>query len=355
MLEIFFPIVDTFLNPIAMLFTGLFGGFISGFLGIGSGIIITPALMEFGISPLTAIATQLCHAIGTNLTSFLSYKRKSAVDYHLAGYMLFGGMLSIILEWFILHHFDNPRIIFNKFVCVYILILIVLGFVISFQGIDEWRHCGSKRHIKSVSMRRWMLYLPFHKIFIRSRTEMSILIPIFMGSLACLLLSSLGGGDNLFIAPTMTYLIGRTSQVVDGTTALVACVLTTITTLIYSANNYCCDIFLSLILLTGAAIGSRIGRRLACKIHRHYVCAISAVIVFLMAARQIFKLINHSFSEMVNTKLDLPKLTFLKIVKSSPIEYTLICILSVALIAFIYDRALQNFFERKSFIGGKSK
>ncbi len=347
MLTMFFPITGMFLDPLLIFFTGLFGGFVSGFFGLGCGVVITPMLMEFGIPPLIAVATQLCHAVGTNLTNFLTYKRKMDVDFHLAFYLLLGGMIGATFEWLMLSYANNSKFVFNKFVYVYICILIIFGIIMLVQSFREWRHRDSKKYKKSVSMRRWMIYLPFHRIFVRSRTEMSILIPIFVGFLTGLLVASLGGGNNLFMAPIITYLIGRISPVVNGTTALVGCVITAIIALVYSTSDYCCDIFFVLLLFAGASFGSWIGVKLTYKIHRHFIYAFGAIIVFLMASRQIFKLINHSFAATINIKADLTRSIFNKIVGDDPIRYTLICILLIALIAFFSEKFMQNWYEKR--------
>lgn len=346
MLNIFFPITGMFLNPLLIFSTGLCGGFVSGFLGIGCGIIITPMLMEFGIPPLIAVSTQLCHAVGTNLTNFLTYKRKMDVDYHLAIYMLLGGFLGAATEWLILNFSNSSRAVFNKFLYVYISILTIFGFVMLFQSYKTWRHKKNRKYLNTVSMRRWMIYLPFHKIFVRSRTEMSILIPIFVGFLAGILVSSLGGGNNLFMTPILTYLIGRISPVVNGTTSLVGFVITAIIALIYSLSDYCCDIFFVLLLFAGAAFGSWIGVKLTYKIQRFYIYAVAALVVFMMASRQILKLINHSFSTGISLKADFSNSVFSKLFEINSFEYTFLCILIIVIIALIYERLLQNWADK---------
>ena len=295
MLKIFFPLTGLFFDPFLIFSTGLFGGFISGFLGVGCGVIITPFLMEFGVPPLISVSTQLCHAVGTNLTNFLSYKRKRDVDFHLASYILFGGFLGGTCEWLLLKYSSGAKAVFEKFVYVYITVLVVFGIIMLTQSIKDWDDRNKKRITSAVMMRRWMLYLPFHRIFIRSRAEMSVLIPIFVGFLAGLLVASLGGGNNLFMAPIITYLIGRISPVVHGTTALAGCVITAVIAVIYSHSGYCCDMLFVLILFAGAAFGSFVGVKLTYSVKRCYINAMAAIVVFLMASRQIFKLFSNSF------------------------------------------------------------
>lgn len=334
-----------YFDPLLILCTGLFGGFVSGFLGLGCGVIITPVLMEFGIPPMIAVSTQLCHAVGTNLTSFLTYRRKMDVDFHLATYLLLGGMFGSIFEWLMIKNSENSKFAFNKFVYVYIFILIVFGIIMSFQSFHAWKRNDVAKYKKSVSMRRWMLYLPFHKIFVRSRAEMSILIPIFVGFLAGLLVSSLGGGNNLFMAPIITYLIARISPVVYGTTALAGCVITAVIALVYSASGYCCDITFVLLLFIGASIGSWIGVRLTYRIKRYCIYAIGALVVFIMATRQIYNLLNHSFATSYSFKIDLSLSVLGKVVGENNIEYTLMCIAFVMVVAFFSERYMQRWYD----------
>ena len=319
----------------------------SGFLGLGCGVIITPVLMEFGIPPMIAVSTQLCHAVGTNLTNFLTYKRKMDVDFHLATYLLLGGMFGAVFEWLILKNSSNSKFAFNKFVYVYIFILIIFGIIMLFQSFRAWKHGDTTKYKKSVSMRRWMLYLPFHKIFIRSRAEMSILIPIFVGFLAGLLVSSLGGGNSLFMAPIITYLIGRISPVVYGTSAFAGCIISAVITIIYSSSDYCCDITFVLLLFAGASIGSWIGVKLTYKIERYCIYALGSVVVFIMAIRQIYNITHHSFANTYNFKIDLSQSVLGGIVGGDHMTYTFTCIFLIAGISFFSERFMQHWYDKR--------
>ncbi|MDR0744791.1 MAG: sulfite exporter TauE/SafE family protein [Holosporales bacterium] len=341
MLRLFFPVIGLYYDPFLIFSTGLVGGFISGFLGVGCGVIITPVLMELGVPPLIAVSSQLCHAVGTNLTNFLSYKRKRDVDFHLAAYILLGGGIGAAYEWFLLKYSSGSNAVLTKFIYIYAAILIIFGFIMLYQSISEWKDNKHTKHISTVMMRRWMLYLPFHKVFVRSRTEMSILIPIFIGFLAGLIVASLGGGNNLFMAPIITYLIGRISPVVHGTTALSGYVITAITSLVYAQSGYCCDLAFVLILFVGAGLGAFIGVRLSYNIKRSYLNFIAAIVVFLMSSRQIFKLISNSFTIPFSQQFDFTKSYFFNLVNKNCICYTFFCIALISAIAYIFEKFLQ--------------
>ena len=317
---------------------GLLGGFVSGFLGIGCGIIITPLLVDLGLSPLVAIPTQLCHSVGTNFANFLSYAHKRDVDFHLALYILLGGIFGAACEWIFLKFVSDKQVIINKFLYIYIFVLIIFGFVMLKQSFQEWRKSKSKQIIYSVSMRHWMLYLPFHKIFLRSRTEMSIIIPILLGFLTGLLVAALGGGNNIFVAPIITYLIGRISPVVYGTTALSGFIITSMVVLIYSFNGYYCDMSLVFMLFVGAALGSWLGVKLTYKVPRYLLNIIASIITFFMASKQIYKLLHPIDNNIINE-------TDGEIVEHSN-SYTLLCIILVILLSYLYKTILDFIAKR---------
>ncbi len=312
---------------------GLLGGFVSGFLGIGCGIIITPLLVDLGLSPFVAIPTQLCHSIGTNFSNFLSYAHKGDVDFHLAYYILLGGILGSICEGVFLSFVQDKQVIVNKFLYIYIVVLIIFGFIMLKQSFQEYKKSKSKKIIYSVSMRHWMLYLPFHKIFSRSRTEMSVIIPMFLGFLTGLLVAALGGGNNLFMAPIITYLIGRISPVVYGTTAFAGFIITAMVAIIYATNNYYCDISLVLMLFGGAALGSWLGVKLSYKIQRYLLNIIASILTFFMAGKQIYKLLYPVDNSNIN---DISSNS-----EERSISYTILCILLIMLLSYIYKTVLD--------------
>ncbi len=328
---------------LSVLLTGSVGGFTSGFLGTGCGIIITPLLMDFGLPPFVAIPTQLCHAVGTNFTSFLSYKRRTDVDYLFAFFILVGGCFGAFLEWIFLKNANNPEVILHKFSYIYIGILIVFGSIMLFQSIVTLKYPAKKITQYKLMMRKWMQYLPLHKVFGRFRVEASVTIPIFIGLMSGILVASLGGGSNLFIAPVITYLIGRISPVVYGTTAMASFVVTALVALIYASQHYCCDIALVLLLFVGASFGSWLGVKLTYKIRRSYINIISSGVMFFMAGKQLIKVLNAN-SAMSNYTLSTSEGIIVH-----PVRYTSMCIILVMIIAYFYERTLEKISKTRWF------
>jgi uncharacterized membrane protein YfcA len=343
-----FPVVGQDLDTILIFAVGLLGGFISGFFGVGSGVVITPALIEIGLPTPIAVSNQLCHGVGVSTTNFLSYKRKCDVDFHLAAYILLGGFIGAAFDWFIFQYLNGASSTSDIFILAYIVILSVVGCIMLVQGAKEWkRKDAPRKYSPGVMMRRWMVYLPFHTIFIRSRTEMSIFIPVFIGFLAGMLAPSLGGGSSLFMIPIITYLIGRISPVVNGTTSFTGCIITGIVTLTRAYENCYCDILFVLILFTGAAIGTWIGVGLAYNIRRCYINVFAALIVFMMASRQVFRLMSDYSALNMYATADKSDLKIFHIAFDSPIMYTITCIAIMVIVAIISERLLQKIANKR--------
>jgi uncharacterized membrane protein YfcA len=327
---------------------GLLGGFVSGFFGVGCGIIITPALMELGLPPLVAVSNQLCHSVGVSATNFLTYKRKRDVDFHLAAYILLGGFLGAVCDWFMFQYQGDSLGTSNTFIRTYIVVLFVVGSIMLIQGAREWKRRGRvKKYIPGVMMRRWMVYVPFHTIFVRSRTEMSVVVPMFTGFLAGILAPSLGGGNSLFMIPIVTYLIGRISPVVNGTTSFTGCVITGVVTLTHACGRCYCDLPFVLVLFAGATSGTWIGVRLSYNVRRYYINILASLVVFLMASRQVFRLLDGSFANGIIDLAGPSKSVMLDIVSKNPIIYTIACVAIIVVAAFISEKAMQLIADKR--------
>jgi uncharacterized membrane protein YfcA len=346
--HVFFPISGVCVNPSVVFSVGLVGGFVSGFFGVGCGIVITPFLMEIGIPPSTALATQLTHAVGTNLTNFLAYKRKQDVDFRLALYVLLGGVIGAIGEWYSIKYFHEQSAIFNKFAYIYIGTLVFLGSIMLYQSIRTIFRVEDNLFHQTFSMRRWMLYLPFHAIFKRSRVEMSILVPIFVGVLTGLVVASLGGGNSLLMAPMLTYLIGRISPVVQGTASLTGFVIAALIAFVYAERGHYCDLGFVMILFTGGSVGSWLGVKLAYKIPRYWLNGLAAAIIFAMAARLAFRVMSTQpiVVETFGAEESRRSLIF-QIAEQNSMLYTFSCVLFVSTFALLSEFFFHKILRKK--------
>lgn len=349
--NLFFPIAGHNFNALTILVVGLVGGVVSNSLGIGSGIVVTPALLTLiGVPPFVAVTSQMGNAIGINCMGFLSYWRRRDIDFSLGAYLFVGGALGVSAEIWLLRCFHKDTV-GEKMVFVYTIVLTALATLLLIQNIKAI--FSPKTSYKGVIMRHWMIYFPWHRIFIRSRTEISILVPLAVGFGTGLITASLGGGNNLVMLPIISYLIGRISPVVQGTTLFASFMITFVATGIQCFAYTPFDLLLVLILMIGGTIGSKIGVFISYYVPRYYLGIVGSLVIYSISAKFIFDFKNHNLKEAAhsvdhvsNSLSSLPQLPktliLLDFLHHSLIGYVCFGIISIILVAFLLEKALQH-------------
>ncbi|MHB8352896.1 MAG: sulfite exporter TauE/SafE family protein [Burkholderiales bacterium] len=92
--------------------SGLLGGFLVGVTGVGGGSLMTPLLvMVFGISPSTAVGTDLLYAAATKASGVWVHSRKNNVDWKAVRLLILGSAPATLLTLGLLRAFRsvNPH------------------------------------------------------------------------------------------------------------------------------------------------------------------------------------------------------------------------------------------------------
>lgn len=93
--------------------SGLLVGFIVGLTGVGGGSLMTPLLvMGFGISPATAVGTDLLYASFTKATGVWVHARRGNVEWKLVGWLAAGSIPAAVAALVALHFLgvDSHRV-----------------------------------------------------------------------------------------------------------------------------------------------------------------------------------------------------------------------------------------------------
>jgi len=277
------PIAGVTLNLFLILGLGGIGGFLSGMLGVGGGVIVTPALMVLGVPPLIAVASQVNHSIGTNLTGFLNYRRNNDVDFRLGGILLIGGIVGAVLGVYLLRWLNAHGQAVSIITISYVIVLGAMSFVLFRQSLKTLAHYRSAT--KAIHTPYWIRFIGLKVYFTRTRVELSIVLPLLVGIVNGALTSSLGVGNGVFMMPAISYLIGRTSPVVYGTTLLAGVGISVITTFMYAVGTQSVDLFLVLVLLGGGILGAQVGVRFGYSLPRPYIGIIGACVILGICLR----------------------------------------------------------------------
>ena len=86
---------------------GLAVGFIVGLTGVGGGSLMTPILLQFGITPTSAVGTDLLYAAITKAGGIHVHHKKKNIDWRITGWLALGSVpaAGLILIW--LHYMKS--------------------------------------------------------------------------------------------------------------------------------------------------------------------------------------------------------------------------------------------------------
>ena len=98
---------------LAYTLSGLVVGFIVGLTGVGGGSLMTPLLvLFFGISPATAVGTDLLYASITKAGGMWVHGRRGNINWRIVGWLALGSIPAAVLTAWVLSllHVDEKRL-----------------------------------------------------------------------------------------------------------------------------------------------------------------------------------------------------------------------------------------------------
>ncbi|MFJ3448113.1 MULTISPECIES: sulfite exporter TauE/SafE family protein [Pseudomonas] len=130
---------------------GLVVGFIVGMTGVGGGSLMTPILLWFGISPATAVGTDLLYAAITKASGVWVHGRNKNIDWKITGWLSLGSVPAAALTlWFLSTlHTDTSAlnaVIKQGLAVVLILTALAILFKSRLQAFAS-KHAGDHYHL----------------------------------------------------------------------------------------------------------------------------------------------------------------------------------------------------------------
>lgn len=93
---------------------GLFVGFVVGLTGVGGGSLMTPILLQFGISPASAVGTDLLYAAITKAGGVHVHHKKRNIDWRITVMLSLGSVPAAVLTLWFLHSSGLDTATINK-------------------------------------------------------------------------------------------------------------------------------------------------------------------------------------------------------------------------------------------------
>ncbi len=289
-MQIYLPIAELPVNIFVILLLGALSGLLSGMFGIGGGFLTTPLLMFIGVPPAVAVASSANQIIATSVSGFIAHFRRKNVDIKMGLTLLVGGFIGSSLGVWVFSLLQAWGQIDLVISLSYVFLLGTIG---TMMGIESSRKIfGAKRYVAAKKKENWLrsLPLPWKTHFPRSNIELSILLPLFIGVFAGILVSVMGVGGGFVMVPAMIYILGMPTSVVVGTSLFQIIFVTCNVTLLHAMNTHTVDVILALLLLTSSVIGVQFGTRLGMKLPSEHLRGLLSLLVLCVVLKLAFDL-----------------------------------------------------------------
>jgi len=291
--HLYLPIAGNSVNIVLIFVMGGFVGLLSGIFGVGGGFLMTPLLIMIGIPPTVAAASDSNQIVGASTSGTLAHYRLGNVDFKMGIILLIGGVLGGTLGVHvikILKHMGNADFLIQ---ITYVVMLAFVGiymFIESLQGLRKTQTVVTET-AKESGYVRFVKRLPWQTQFEKSGIELSILMPLVLGTFVGVLAAIMGVGGGFIMVPVMVYLLRMPMHVVVGT-SLFQILFTCINVTIMQANtNHTVDFVLALILLIGSTLGAQFGAKISRRLKGDQLKIILASLVLLVMVKMLMGLL----------------------------------------------------------------
>jgi uncharacterized membrane protein YfcA len=290
--HLYLPIAGNSVNVLLIFAMGGMVGILSGIFGVGGGFLMTPLLIMAGIPPTVAAASDSNQIVGASTSGTLAHYRLGNVDFKMGILLLIGGVVGgtmgvQIIK--ILRHLGNADFLIKV---TYVLMLGFVGFYMFVESLQALKKDKVVPVAKKESKyARLVNQLPWQTNFDKSGIELSILMPLVLGTFVGILAAIMGVGGGFIMVPVMVYLLRMPMHVVVGTSLfqiLFTCINVTI---LQAYTNHTVDFILALILLLGSTLGAQFGAKISKRLQGDQLKIFLASLVLLVMVKMLFDLL----------------------------------------------------------------
>jgi uncharacterized membrane protein YfcA len=135
---------------------GLVVGFIVGMTGVGGGSLMTPILLWFGISPATAVGTDLLYAAITKASGVWVHSKHKNIDWKITGWLTLGSVPAAAATLWFLSTLNTDTqaanaVIKQGLAVVLVLTALAILFKSKLQAFAS-KHAGDRYHLSGTSL-----------------------------------------------------------------------------------------------------------------------------------------------------------------------------------------------------------
>jgi len=284
------------INPFVLLLLGFVLGMLTGFLGVGGGFLLTPALNILGFHMLYAIGTSFSVIVGNSLIGAMRHHRLGNVDIKLGIVMGLLSMIGVELGKRFVFHLENLNLAETYVRVAYIFFLLLISIFMlreyyQFQKLRfEKKRLEEKKHFLALQISR--IKIPPNVSLPHSGVDLiSIWVIIFSSIFIGFLSGFMGIGGGFIGFPLLIYVIGVPTLIAIGT-SLVTVFFTSCYGMIVYANKGYAKWMAVLIILAGSFVGLQLGVYATRYVPSMKIRLLFALFLFTIVVSILLKQIN---------------------------------------------------------------
>lgn len=213
-----------------LILTGFTVGIVGGFIGVGGGYMVTPALIVFGFPGYMASGIDVTHIAGKSVIATIRHRQLGNIDWTLGLAMVGGTMLGVELGVRLLNY--TKSIGLSGVVLLAASVAIMVGLFLYTQIETHKAHKKiNELAAEGKSVGRELSVSPLPKFFqaiklypiVRCRTAklvISMWVVVMVGVATGVLAGFFGVGGGFIRVPSLVYVVGATTHIAVGTDLL---------------------------------------------------------------------------------------------------------------------------------------
>ena len=251
-----------------LVFTGFTVGVVGGFIGVGGGYMVTPALIVFGFPGHMASGIDMTHIAGKGIIASIRHRQLGNIDWTLAMTMIAGTMFGVEMGVRLLDYFKNQGLSTVAVLSASFVLMVSLFAYTQHETRaaarqttkmeQEGRDIG--REVIASNLPRFLQSVPLQPI-IRCRTArviVSMWVIVLVGMSTGILAGFLGVGGGFIRVPALVYLVGTSTHIAVGTDLVEIVFSGSYGALRHSIEGNV-DFLTVMFMLSGAVFGAQFG------------------------------------------------------------------------------------------------
>ena len=277
--------IDLGFGSVVFLFlVGFVGGLVSGFIGSGGAFVLTPAMMNMGVTAIMAVASNMCHKFPKALVGAMKRNKYGQVDIKLGIVMGISAEAGVLYGAGVQEHIREAFGKAGSNLYVSVVFVVVLAIVGGYVLRDAWKmyHSENPDEEKTPKLAKWVqsVRIPYTMMYFKSiGTEISVLFTIPLGFATGMLAATIAVGGFIGV-PAMMYVLGVPGLMASATELVIAFIMGMGGTIKFAWSGFV-DIRLAMIILAGSLFGIQLGAIGTTYVKPYMVKVVMGVIMIL--------------------------------------------------------------------------